>query len=199
MKDKISKLLLLFLICIYPACSLKEPEREIQKRSIRITNFSTDRTSLRSYARECSLDIGAAVSANPLINDSLYARTLAREFSLITTENAMKFGTIHPDPDLYDFSKADTIVKFAKVNGMKVRGHTLIWHHHLPHWLEKGNWSREELIEILREHIFEVVGHYKGQVEAWDVVNEAVSRDGSLRKSIWLRLIGPEYIDMAFK
>lgn len=199
MKDGIFKLLLLFIISIYPGCGSKGPERVVQTRSFKIANFSTEEISLRSYAQKCSLDIGTAVLDKPLMDDSLYARTLAREFSMITPGDVMKFGTVHSKPDIYDFSKADTIVKFAEANGMKIRGHTLVWHYHLPHWLEKGNWSREELIEILREHIFEVVGHYKGQVEAWDVVNEAVSSNGSLRKSIWFRVIGPEYIDMAFR
>ena len=69
----------------------------------------------------------------------------------------------------------------------------------LPAWLTEGTWTRDELIAIIREHITTVVGHYRGRVAAWDVVNEGVGDDGSLRDTIWLRGIGPEYIDMAFR
>jgi endo-1,4-beta-xylanase len=81
---------------------------------------------------------------------------------------------------------------------MQVRGHTLVWHQQLPEWLSRGEFSRDELIAILRNHIQTVVGRYRGQVWAWDVVNEAFESDGSLRDSLWLRGIGPEYIEMAF-
>jgi endo-1,4-beta-xylanase len=110
----------------------------------------------------------------------------------------MKFNTIHPSQNVYDFSQADAIVNFAKQQGMQVRGHTLVWHNQLPQWLTNGNFTRDEMIAILKNHIMTVVGHYRGQVVAWDVVNEAVNDDGSLRDSIWLKSIGPEYMDMAF-
>jgi len=155
--------------------------------------------TLRSLARAHGLYIGAAVSISPLRSDALYAETLAREFNMLTPENAMKFRFIHPSRDRYDFSDADAIVDFAQTHSMQVRGHTLVWYTGLPSWLVSGNWTRDEMIEILREHIMTAVGHYRGRVFAWDVVNEAVIKDGSLRDSIWLRGIGPEYIDMAFR
>jgi endo-1,4-beta-xylanase len=140
------------------------------------------------------------VAARPLQSEALYAETLAREFSMLTPENAMKFESLHPGRDCYDFGRADAIVDFAQAHGMQVRGHTLVWHNQLPRWLTEGNWTRDELIEILREHIMTVVGRYRGRVVAWDVVNEALADDGSsLRDTIWLRGIGPEYIDMAFR
>ena len=159
----------------------------------------TPALSLRSLAQARGIQIGAAVAAGPLRSEPLYAQTLAREFSMLTPENAMKFGPLHPGRERYDFSDADAIVDFAEAHDMRVRGHTLVWHNQLPPWLTAGKWTREELIEILREHIMTVVGHYRGRVVAWDVVNEAVADDGSLRDTIWLRGIGPQYIDMAFR
>jgi len=82
---------------------------------------------------------------------------------------------------------------------MLVRGHTLVWHNQNPGWLEEGEWTRDELIEVLREHITTVVGRYRGRIAAWDVVNEAIDEDGELRDTLWLRVIGPEYIEMAFR
>jgi endo-1,4-beta-xylanase len=154
--------------------------------------------SLRAYAFQHRILIGAAVDYDPLFQDKLYAQTLSREFSILTPENAMKFGVIHPAQNVYVFSEADAIVAFAKQNGMQVRGHTLVWHNQLPQWLVDGNFTRDEMIAILKDHIMAVVGHYRGQVTVWDVVNEAVDDNGSLRDSIWLKTIGPEYMDMAF-
>lgn len=155
--------------------------------------------SLRSLAQARGIQIGAAVAVDPLLSEPLYAETLAREFSILTPENAMKFEPVHPGPDRYDFSAADAIVNFAEEHGMQVRGHTLVWHSQLPGWLTEGNWTRDELIQILRDHIMTVVGRYRGRVAAWDVVNEAVNDNGALRNTIWLRGIGPEYLDMAFQ
>jgi endo-1,4-beta-xylanase len=159
----------------------------------------TPPVSLRSLAQARGIEIGAAVSAGPLRREPLYGETLAREFTMLTPENAMKFGPVHPEPDRYDFADADFIVDFAEAHDMQVRGHTLVWHNQLPAWLTDGTWTRDKLIDILREHITTVVGHYRGRVAAWDVVNEAVTDDGSLRDTIWLRSIGPEYIDLAFR
>lgn len=154
--------------------------------------------SLRPYASQRDILIGAAVSDPPLFQDKLYAQTLSREFSLLVPENAMKFDAIHPSQNGYDFSEADAIVTFAKQNGMQVRGHTLVWGNQLPPWLIDGNFTRDEMIAILKDHIMTVVGHYRGQVGAWDVVNEAVDDNGSLKNTFWLKAIGPGYIDMAF-
>lgn len=155
--------------------------------------------SLRSLAQVRGIWIGTAVAARPLHDDPLYAKMLAREFNILTLENAVKFGPVHPDKDRYNFRNADAIVDFAEAYGMQVRGHALVWDSQLPTWLTEGSWTREELIEILREHIMTVVRRYRGRVVAWDVVNEAVADDGSLRDTIWLRGIGPEYIEMAFR
>ena len=111
----------------------------------------------------------------------------------------MKFNRIHPGPNRYFWAEVDALVDFAELHGMKVRGHTLVWHLQIPQWLKKlhedlladGEWSpddRFQFMEILRDHIKAVVGRYRGRILAWDVVNEAVADDGSLRESIWLKL-----------
>jgi endo-1,4-beta-xylanase len=154
---------------------------------------------MRDCARAHGVQIGAAVAASPLRNDPLYAQTLAQYFTMVTPENVMKFGPLHPEPDRYNFGDADFIVDFAQAHGMQIRGHTLVWHNQLPGWLEGGDWSKEELMAVLRDHIYTVVGRYRGRVAAWDVVNEAIADDGTLRDTIWLRVIGPEYIELAFR
>jgi endo-1,4-beta-xylanase len=137
-------------------------------------------------------------------NDALqeggqYNEILAREFNMVTPEVSMKFDATEPARNLYTFNEGDTLVAFAKMHNMQVRGHNLVWYKALPSWLTSGTFSRDELIGILRDHILTEVSHYRGQVDIWDVVNEAINDDGTLQDSIWLRGIGPDYIDMAFR
>src|SRR4051794_12751248 len=154
--------------------------------------------TLRQLARHTGLRIGTAVDTTALRNDARYRELVATEFSSVTPENVMKWEVVHPAQDRYDFSQADELVAFARAHGQKVRGHTLVWHNQLPSWLTSGTWTRNQLRAILREHIFTVVGRYRGRVWAWDVVNEAFNDDGTLRQTIWLKTIGPDYIADAF-
>ncbi len=144
--------------------------------------------------------IGAAVSVPSLHNDATYAATLAREFNLVTPENVMKMETIQPQRGVFDFAPADELVAFAEANGMAIHGHTLVWHNQLPGWLSGGDFTRDEAIQLLHDHIDTVVGHYKGRIAYWDVVNEAVADSGSgLRDTPWRKLIGDDYLDLAFQ
>lgn len=154
---------------------------------------------LRALAAPHGISLGAAVDAEALENDPVYGATLARELSMVTPENVMKWRTIHPEPARYDFTAADRLVKFATRHGMRVRGHTLVWHIDNPTWLTEGSFTRHQLSAILRDHIKTVVGHFRGRIAQWDVVNEAISDDGTLRETVWSRGIGPSYIDRAFR
>jgi endo-1,4-beta-xylanase len=143
--------------------------------------------------------LGAAVDTRALQEESAYRRVLAHEYNSVTPENAMKFAFVHPGRHRYDFADADRIVAFARAHDMKVRGHTLVWYREAPDWVTKGTWTRTQLERVLRDHIKRVVGRYRGKVAEWDVVNEALDRDGKLRDSVWTRVIGPDYIPLAFE
>ncbi|MGJ3245682.1 MAG: endo-1,4-beta-xylanase [Elainellaceae cyanobacterium] len=160
---------------------------------------NTHSSSLRELAEQRGIFIGAAVLIDPFRNDEEYRTLLAREFNALTPENAMKFARLHPERDRYNFTDAADLVTFAEEHQMHVHGHPLVWHRNLPDWLTDNDWSRDELMEILRRHIYTVVGRFRGQVDAWDVVNEAVEGRNQLRESIWLDGIGPEYIQLAFR
>jgi endo-1,4-beta-xylanase len=142
--------------------------------------------SLREAARASGLLIGTAVRPAQL-SEAAYASTLAREFNMLEPEDALKWEVVHPEPQAFDFSQADQIVDFATRNGMKVRGHTLVWHQQNPKWLTEGKYPSSELAQILEKHIKTVVGHYRSKVFAWDVVNEAFDelQPGTLRSTIW--------------
>ena len=149
--------------------------------------------------RGAPIHVGVSVRAD-LLGDSGYARTVARVFDTVTPENEMKWDTIEPARGRLDFGPADRIVAFARAHGQRVRGHTLVWHSQLPGWLAAGHFDRKQLTAILRDHIDRVVGHFRGRVAEWDVVNEAVSDDGRrLRPDIWLRTLGPGYVAAAFR
>lgn len=147
--------------------------------------------------------VGVAVAPRNLSGPE--AEFIVKQFNSITPENAMKMGPIHPEPGRYAWEAPDAIVAFAKKNGMKVRGHTLCWHNQTPSWFftdaAGGQVTREVLLERLKQHITDVVGRYKGQIYAWDVVNEAVPDTGTsiYRASKFYEIIGEDYIEKAFE
>jgi endo-1,4-beta-xylanase len=156
---------------------------------------------LRKLAAQRGLLVGSAVSYMEL-QRSDFAGLLGAEASIVVSENDMKWRRIHPEPDHYDFRRGDALLAFAGAHGQKLRGHNLCWHEYNPEWLARLA-TRRNAADLLRGHIAAVAGHYAGHVHSWDVVNEAVSvsdgRPDGLRQSIWLELIGPEYVEMAFR
>ncbi|HET9313992.1 MAG TPA: endo-1,4-beta-xylanase [Vicinamibacteria bacterium] len=156
---------------------------------------------LRDSASARGLYIGAAAAMGPLRNEPVYAETLRREFNMVVAENAFKMDALRPSATTFNFTDADALVAFAEANGMAVRGHTLVWHSQLPGWLTSGNFTRDQVIAIMRDHIMTVMGRYRGRIVHWDVVNEAMADGtGQLRtSSFWHQRIGPEYIALAFQ
>lgn len=150
--------------------------------------------------------VGVALGAHQVDGRApLAGRLAAEQFSSLTPENAMKWQSLHPRPDRYDFAAADTFAEFAAKHRMQLIGHTLVWHSQTPGWVFEGAdgapATREQLLERMRTHIRTVVGRYRGKVKGWDVVNEALADggDGVLRDSPWRRIIGDDFIDHAFR
>lgn len=156
---------------------------------------------LRVAADKRNFYIGAAVAIGPLRNEAAYQTTLGREFNIVVAENAFKLDSIHPAQTTYNFADTDALVAFAEARGMKIRGHTLVWHNQVPGWLANGNFTRDEIIGLLHDHIDTVMGRYRGRILAWDVVNEAIDDvTGGLRTtSFWYQKIGPDYLRLAFE
>jgi endo-1,4-beta-xylanase len=159
------------------------------------------RGSLKAHVHKHGLLAGCAVSAANLRDDA-FTRILAAQYSLVVAENAMKFGPLQPEPDRYNFADADALVAFAQQHKMKVRGHNFVWHEMLPAWFA-GTVTKENARKVLTEHILTVAGRYTGKIQSWDVVNEAINVDDGhpdgLRKSPWLELMGPEYLEVAYR
>ena len=154
---------------------------------------------LRAAARGTGVRVGTAVDTTALAADAPYRDAVGREFSTVTPENVMKWQLVEPQQGQYDWAAADGLVDFARAHGQTVRGHTLVWHSQLPSWLTEAAFTPDQLRTLLRQHIFAEVGHFKGRIWAWDVVNEAFNDDGTLRDTIWLRNLGPGYIADAFR
>lgn len=152
--------------------------------------------------------IGAAIDPSSYVT---HADLLKPQFNSITAENEMKFGWLETKEGVFTYDVADRIVDFAVNNNMKVRGHNFVWHSQNPAWLfvdsTGATASKEALLARLKNHITNVMGHYRGKVYAWDVVNEAIMEDGTYRTGVgvdgktsqWYAIIGESYIAEAFK
>jgi endo-1,4-beta-xylanase len=161
-----------------------------------------DTTSLRTYATRRNLSFGAAIDRGfryAGTDGTNFKNTFTRQFNMLVAENDMKHDRIHPARDTYRFAPADSLVAFAEQNGMKVRGHTLVFHNQNASWLTSGTWTKEQARQLLIDHITNVVAHYRGRIMEWDVVNEMLGDNGALRPGFYLNTIGPEYIELAFR
>ncbi len=160
-------------------------------------------SSLREAFKDYFM-IGASLNRAQIDGeDSRGVKIVKEQFDTISPENVLKWESVHPQPDKYNFDAADKYVEFGAKSNMFIVGHALVWHNQTPKWVfedAKGNpASREVLLERMREHIHTVVGRYKGKVKGWDVVNEAVNDDGTMRQSPWLKIIGADFIAKAFE
>jgi len=186
----------LFLILIATSCG----QASVQvPRPKPVQVAPTPGNTLRSFAQARGFYIGTTANVGALQKEQQYRNILAAEFNMMTPEVSMKFDATEPEQGHYTFTNGDTLVAFAKVHSMQVRGHNLVWYLALPSWLKTGHFTREELMTILHAHILAEVSHYRGEINIWDVVNEAINNDGSLRASIWSRVIGPNFLDLAFR
>jgi endo-1,4-beta-xylanase len=146
------------------------------------------------------VQLGAAVNDAMLRSgDPRYVRTLLAHYRSVTPEYEMEMSQLEPARGRFAFGRADDIVAFAARHGMPVRGHTLVWDEMIPGWVRHREWTPEGLRRVLHRYIATVVRHYRGRVEEWDVVNEPLTADGRLRRSLWERVIGPRYIELAFR
>ena len=171
-----------------------------------VTSIGADkkqRPSIKETFKD-NFRIGVALSYQQITGENeTIKRLIVNNFNSIVAVNCMKSEVVHPEENRYDFSQADPFVDFGQSNGMDVIGHCLIWHSQLPAWfcVDKNGKpvSPEVLKKRMKEHITTVVGRYKGRIKGWDVVNEAILDDGSFRNSPFYRILGEEYIPLAFQ
>ncbi len=144
------------------------------------------------------LKIGAAMALGPAVADTLYANVaFGGNFGILTTENALKWQFVHPQPGIYSFQEGDALVALAQNHGMQVHGHTLVFGEANPRWVR--NTPPAQLEGVMVDHIKNVVGHYKGKMVTWDVINEPFDDEewDQFRPNIWYKAMGESYIPKA--
>jgi endo-1,4-beta-xylanase len=175
------------------------------------THFHPPADSLGALAAPINLRIGNAVNMDKLNVDAAYTSIVANQFSTVTPENVMKWDSIEPTQGHLNFGPGDQLISFAEQHGQLVRGHTLLWHNQLPGWLttgvSNGTISNDQLRDILRQHIFAEVGHFKGKIWQWDVANEVFANswdphplaDGINGDDFWVSHLGEGIVADAFR
>lgn len=163
---------------------------------------AVERTGIKDFYKD-DFHIGTAISTEALMgNDTQQLSLIAREFNAITAENCMKWEPLKPNDKNWDWTAADKFVEFGEKNKMYIVGHNLVWHSQVPKEVFQnetgGVISKEALTKKMQDHIAVLAGRYKGRLQAWDVVNEAVEDDGSWRKSPWYNIMGEDFIAKAF-
>ena len=150
------------------------------------------------------MTIGVAINQRQFEGaDAAAVEIITKQFNQISPENALKFQPTQPAADRYTFEAADRYVQFGVERRMQVIGHTLVWHSQTGAWVFQGDdgkpADRDTLLARMRDHIRTVMGRYKGRIHGWDVVNEAIDEDGSMRKSPWQAGIGDDFVAKAFE
>ncbi len=158
---------------------------------------------LKDYFKDDFL-VGTAIGSRTLMQpDTEMLDLIAREFNQVTSENAMKWSSIHPKENEWKFEEPDKLMEFAEKNKMAVQGHVLVWHSQVPRDIFTGTdgnqASKEVLLKRMETHIHTVVDRYKGRIRSWDVVNESITPEDGFRKSKWLEICGPEFMEKAFQ
>jgi len=169
------------------------------KNSVKPASASAQQPPANSGLRNVlPFPFGAAVNTDLLEKNKAYRDVVVKEYSSLTAENVMKPKALHPGENTWNWAAADSLVSFAVKHGQRIHAHTLIWHKSLPPWLETFQGDTQAWERLFKDHIQTTVSHFRGKVASWDVVNEAIADDGSMRKSIWLEKLGPDYIARAF-
>ena len=167
------------------------------------STFAADET-LRSLAEERGRYIGAILNSEWFGGriEAEFEQIHKAQFNAVVAENEMKFDATEPSEGRFSYDNGDKMVKYAKANGMRVRGHALAWHSQVPNWVNNYKGQKEKLLKVLKNHIENVVTHWKGEVAEWDVVNEAINDNNNhgwrSSGSVWFETIGEEFLDSAF-
>lgn len=160
-----------------------------------ISFFAANGAGVKDAAAKVYMNFGTCSGGNP--STYSFVNRIKSDYNILVCENAMKFQSTEPSQGKFSYGGGDQVVTFAQANNMLVRGHTMVWHAQTSSWIQ--GFSRDQMLKAMKNHIDTVMGHWKGKILEWDVVNEAVSDAGNaLRSSFWSQKIGNDFIDSAF-
>lgn len=159
-------------------------------------------SSLKRLAARSKVKLGLQTEKADL-QVAEFAQFVTQNFNLLTPGNELKWPRVHPTPDSYTFDDADWMVNFCESHGLLVHGSTLCWSspNANPAWFPSVL-TPQNAAQQLTDHIMTVMGRYRGKIDSWDVVNEPVvfwsKRADGLYPGVWVNMLGPRYIDVAF-
>lgn len=187
--------LAVFCTCQVFAQSLAEAYRDYWRMGVSVNQWEVK--------AEMTMKEGVSYFGAYRLDQTADYAIIRQHFNWVVAENCMKSEVIHPQEGVYDFTFADQFVDKALASGQQVVGHCLVWHEQCPHWFfvdEEGNQvSAKVLRKRIKEHIFTLLGHFRGRVKAWDVVNEAFEDDGTVRHTKFYEILGEDFIPLAFQ
>ncbi|KAG8213287.1 glycoside hydrolase family 10 protein [Butyriboletus roseoflavus] len=172
---------------------------------------ATSTVALNMAAKAAGKLYFGSATDNPELTDTAYVTILnnTRMFGQLTPENSMKWDAIEPEQNVFNFTGGDQIVALAEATGKITRGHNLVWHNQLPDWVTYGNWTPETLTSVIETHVRTEVSHYAGKIElqslvtsfedAWDVINEPLNDNGTMRADVFYNALNTSYINIALQ
>ncbi|KAI0671874.1 glycoside hydrolase superfamily [Trametes maxima] len=155
-------------------------------------------SGLHTLAKAAGKLYFGSATDNPELTDAAYVTKLSdgKEFGQITPGNSMKWDATEPARGTFTFSGGDTVANLAKKNGQLLRGHNCVWYNQLPSWVANGQFTKDDLTDVIQTHCGTLVGHYK---DSWDVINEPFNDDGTWRQDVFYNTLGTDYIPIALK
>ncbi|KAL9094010.1 MAG: hypothetical protein Q9165_003680 [Trypethelium subeluteriae] len=193
----------LLTTAVFAAAVFAAPARHHKSIAKRAANSSLPVPALNTLAQAAGLKYFGSATDNPELPNAEYYQYLfdyaPQLFGQTTPGNSQKWDATEPERNVFNYTGGDAIIQPALNHSMITRCHNLNWYNQNPEWLTSGTWDNATLISILQNHIANVVGHWKGQCYAWDVVNEALNDNGTYRSDLWYDTIGPAFIPIAFQ